>query len=410
MSDEAVKPDAIEEAPPEPKTEVVRITAVEPPEAMLWRHFDRLGKMLAPLGFVPASFRKRARDPDSGLMIDFVNPAEVMAAIAYGHELGLGPMQSLQSLDVIQGKPTLKPETMRALIRAAGHSLVRVEATNEQVTFRGKRRDTGDEETVTYTIEDARALGLAGKDNWRKQPRAMLTARATSEIARSLFSDVIMGAGYTPEEMGDDPPSEPTGASEAAGAGDVPPGAPEAKADAQDGSEQGRGPGSPTEHTGEAAPPPVGNGILDGAEGAVPAPESDPRPPSGIGNSPAGAPSPQPPAGPTPDTGHCATCGAPIWRDDVGLWNHADEFAKHKGEPEPAGTDIDVDELYAQFYGTQTNATSVLEVEAEVVGMPASKILEALRDAGLSIEGSPRTLKMRLLEFRLAQVLARQAQ
>lgn len=170
--------------------EVVRVSGVEPPEAMLWRHFRKVGVSLAHSGFVPQPYQGK--------------PDEIMACLAYGHELGLGPMQSLQSIDVIQGKPTLKPETMRALIRAQGHSLTRIEASNTKVTLRGKRADTGDEETVTYTIEDARALGLTGKDNWKKQPRAMLTARATSEIGRSLFSDVIMGASYTPEELDTD--------------------------------------------------------------------------------------------------------------------------------------------------------------------------------------------------------------
>lgn len=215
MSDAAVKPDGVEDAPPpadppaeetKPAADLVRVTGVEPPEAMLWRHFGKLGKMLADSAFVPSSFRVKVRD-ENNLLVEIVKPAEVMATIAYGHEIGLGPMQSLQSFDVIKGKPTLKPETMRALIRSAGHSLVRLEATSEKVTFRGKRRDTGDEETVTYTIEDAKALGLTSKDNWKQQPRAMLTARCTGEIARSLFSDVIAGASYTPEEMDDDRPA-----------------------------------------------------------------------------------------------------------------------------------------------------------------------------------------------------------
>lgn len=171
-------------------TEIVQTTGVEVQESMLWHHFARTAATLSNTDFVPAPYRGK-------------KPA-IMACLAYGHELGLGPMQSLQSIDVISGKPTLKPEMMRSLIRAAGHSLTRVEANDERCVFRGKRRDTGDEETVTFSIEDARRMGLTSKDNWKKQPRAMLTARCTGEIARSLFSDVIMGASYTPEEMGDE--------------------------------------------------------------------------------------------------------------------------------------------------------------------------------------------------------------
>lgn len=183
-----------EPAPEAPTVELVRTTGVETSEAMLWRHFAQVATTLNDTDFVPKDYRRKKQ--------------AIMACLAYGHEIGLGPMQALQGIDVISGKPTLKPEAMRAMILGAGHSLVRVESTDESCTFRGKRRDNGDEETVTFTIEQARRLGLTDKDNWRKQPKAMLTARCTGEIARSLFPDVIRGASYTPEEMGDDTPHE----------------------------------------------------------------------------------------------------------------------------------------------------------------------------------------------------------
>ena len=49
-------------------------------------------------------------------------------------------------------------------------------------------------------MKDAQQAGLAGRGAWKTYPRAMLLARATSEICRQIFSDCIMGLSYTPEE------------------------------------------------------------------------------------------------------------------------------------------------------------------------------------------------------------------
>jgi len=50
----------------------------------------------------------------------------------------------------------------------------------------------------------AERAGLAGRDNWRKYPRAMMRNRVISEGIRSVWPAVISGI-YTPEEIqGDD--------------------------------------------------------------------------------------------------------------------------------------------------------------------------------------------------------------
>ncbi|MDX1745809.1 MAG: hypothetical protein R3324_07720, partial [Halobacteriales archaeon] len=62
------------------------------------------------------------------------------------------------------------------------------------------------EQTVTFTMEDAKRAGLAGKDNWKHYPRQMLRWRAVTEVSRFLFADLDMGTKvtYTADEMGDD--------------------------------------------------------------------------------------------------------------------------------------------------------------------------------------------------------------
>lgn len=128
-------------------------------------------------------------------------PEHVLACVLYGNELGLGPMQSLNSIHIIEGRAAASPELMRALVAKAGHRIDVTENTNDVCVLKGSRIDTGAEATVRWTTEDAKNAGLTHKDNWKKYPRAMLVARATSELCRLLFPDVIAGLSYTPEEV-----------------------------------------------------------------------------------------------------------------------------------------------------------------------------------------------------------------
>ena len=133
------------------------------------------------------------------------NPGAATAAILRGHEMGLTPVTSLSAFDVIQGQPAPKAITLRALVQSHGHDLEIVESTNERAVARYRRAGRSDWQTCEWTIDDARAMGLLSKDNWKKQPKRMLEARVTSLGARLVASDVILGIGYSSEELRDDP-------------------------------------------------------------------------------------------------------------------------------------------------------------------------------------------------------------
>jgi hypothetical protein len=133
------------------------------------------------------------------------NPAAITAALLYGEEVGLaGPMTSLARIAVINGKPTLAAEAQRALILHAGHDLWIDELTVSRCTVAGRRRDSDQISRVTWTMDDARRAGLAGKQPWRTYPRQMLLARASAELARAVFPDAIGGLAAT-EELEDSP-------------------------------------------------------------------------------------------------------------------------------------------------------------------------------------------------------------
>lgn len=138
----------------------------------------------------------------SGLIPKSVgSPEAALGVLLKGRELGLAPMQSFDSIDVIQGKPTLKPQAMLALIYASPScELVEIGFSDASKAMVTMQRRGSPPHTESFTMEDAKALGLASKDNWKKQPSTMLKWRAIAACARVVFPDVIQGM-YTPEEI-----------------------------------------------------------------------------------------------------------------------------------------------------------------------------------------------------------------
>lgn len=149
---------------------------------------------LAKTPFVPQSLRDR----DAG-----ITAANITAAILTGQELGLEPMASLRSIDVIQGTPALRAIALRAVVLSAGHEMWVAESTETRAIVRGRRRNSDQVQESIWTKDRATKLGLINKDNWKKQPAAMLIARATSECARLIAADALLGVPYSAEELDD---------------------------------------------------------------------------------------------------------------------------------------------------------------------------------------------------------------
>ena len=148
-----------------------------------------VAKGLVGTSFVPAQFKGK--------------PEEATAAILAGAEVGLSPMAALKSFDIIQGTAAPRALTLRAIVQSQGHEMILDESTENRCKMRGRRRGESDWTTVTWTIDRAKGLGLTSKDNWKKQPAAMLVARATGELATLIAADAILGIGYTIEEVAD---------------------------------------------------------------------------------------------------------------------------------------------------------------------------------------------------------------
>jgi len=127
----------------------------------------------------------------------------VFAVIQKAKSIGMHPLEALNGgLYIVSGKVGMSAESMAALIRMKGHSVVQDERSNDKVCIlKGKRADNGDTWRVSFGIEDARRAGLLKNPSYEKYPSIMLYNRAMSILARQLFPDVIKGAGYTMDEL-----------------------------------------------------------------------------------------------------------------------------------------------------------------------------------------------------------------
>jgi len=151
-----------------------------------WQMMQEQCKILVKTGFLPKA-------------VD--SPEKAMAIALQSREIGVPMMAGFRLISIIQGKPTMASELMLGLCfaRVPDFKFRIIEEDVEHCKVFMAR--PGSEYTGQYTIADAQAAGLLGKENWVKYRAAMLRARTISLTARVLAPDVTLGI-YTPDEMG----------------------------------------------------------------------------------------------------------------------------------------------------------------------------------------------------------------
>ncbi|UCZ88615.1 hypothetical protein [Gordonia sp. WA4-43] len=128
-------------------------------------------------------------------------PANGAAAILYGGELGLNPIQSLQQIFVVHGQPAIYARTMVALVKSHGYAIQTVESTDTSVTVRAGDPRTGETEESTWTYDRARRAGYTSNKKYETDPQAMLYAKAATEVCRKIAPHVLLGIAYSREEL-----------------------------------------------------------------------------------------------------------------------------------------------------------------------------------------------------------------
>ena len=138
------------------------------------------------------------------------NPGNILVAVQWGMELGLQPMQAMQNIAVINGRPSLWGDAVIALVRASALcEYVREETFDDKAVCYVKRRNE-DEQIRIFTIDDAKKAGLFGKTGpWSQYPKRMMQMRARSWALRDVFPDVLRGMPIA-EEVQDMEPRDIT--------------------------------------------------------------------------------------------------------------------------------------------------------------------------------------------------------
>lgn len=165
-----------------------KVTAILPQDyETAWR----MSKAIAASGLAPKGIQ---------------TPEAIFTAIQMGAEVGLSPMQALQNIAVVNGRPTIWGDAQLGLVRGSGL----LESFEERLEGEGDKRVAicivkrrGDPVAITgkFSVTEAKTAGLWGKQGpWIQYPERMLKMRARGFALRDGFSDILKGI-YSREEM-----------------------------------------------------------------------------------------------------------------------------------------------------------------------------------------------------------------
>lgn len=136
---------------------------------------------------------------------------KAMVAILHGMEVGMTPMAALQSIAVVNGRPTIWGDGAIGLVRGSGKcewikEKIEGDGDNMAAVCEAKRKGEADPIRARFSVADAKKAGLWGKQGpWQQYPKRMLAMRARAFALRDGFADVLRGLGIA-EEVQDHQP------------------------------------------------------------------------------------------------------------------------------------------------------------------------------------------------------------
>lgn len=144
-------------------------------------------------------------------------PGNMLVAIQWGAEIGLKPLQAMQNIAVINGRPSLWGDSVLALVLASPVCEYVQEWEEGDTAYCRVKRRNGFEKVTSFSAADAKTAGLAGKSGpWTQYPKRMRQLRARGFALRDQFADVLKGMpiteelmDYTPESLQEIPRNAP---------------------------------------------------------------------------------------------------------------------------------------------------------------------------------------------------------
>ena len=153
-------------------------------------------KMLSESAMVPRAYQGK--------------PQDIMVCVQWGYEIGLAPMQALQNIAVINGKPSVYGDAAMALVQASPvcediEEYFEGEGTPNPIAVCVAKRKGRKPVVAKFSVEDAKRAGLWAKQGpWTAYPKRMMQMRARGFALRDAFPDVLKGL-ITAEEAQDYP-------------------------------------------------------------------------------------------------------------------------------------------------------------------------------------------------------------
>lgn len=155
-------------------------------------------------------------------------PGDCLIAMQWGYEVGLKPLQALQSIATINGKPGVFGDAGKAILLAKGCVIEEDDIAIVEKNARARCKITRPGRPPverTFSLDNAKTAGLWNKEGpWRSYPWRQMAWRAFWFAARDAASDLLRGLPGLEELADIAPPTErDMGAADVVGAPPPPP-------------------------------------------------------------------------------------------------------------------------------------------------------------------------------------------